>query len=103
MKKTITHWDFIEAFRGTYCEGAFSMNAKMALYDYLTEYEEETGEELELDVVALNCEYTEYYDFDDIKGDYSEYFEEEGIESLDDLAGYTTVIEFDDGVLIGEL
>jgi len=29
------------------------------LFDYLEEYEESTGEEIELDVVALCCEYYE--------------------------------------------
>ena len=36
----------------------FGYDALRIIFDYLEEYEENTGEELELDVVALCCEYT---------------------------------------------
>lgn len=38
----------------------FSFKGKKALFDYLEQYEEGTGQEIELDIVALCCEYTEY-------------------------------------------
>ena len=38
----------------------FSHNGKIALFDYLENYEEETGEKIELDIVALCCDYAEY-------------------------------------------
>ncbi len=38
----------------------FSRQGRQALYDYLTEYEEDTGTEIELDVISLCCEFTEY-------------------------------------------
>ena len=38
----------------------FSYEGKKALFEYLENYEEETGEEIELDIVALCCDYTEY-------------------------------------------
>ena len=61
MKKTISKGEFIDEFRNwdTYKE-IFSIGGLMALYDYLVEYEEGTGDEVELDVVALCCEYNEY-------------------------------------------
>ena len=61
MKKTISEGEFIDEFRNcnTYKE-SFSIEGLMALYDYLVEYEEGTGDEVELDVVALCCEYNEY-------------------------------------------
>ena len=61
MKKTISKGEFIDEFRNcnTYKE-SFSIGGLMALYDYLVEYEEGTGDEVELDVVALCCEYNEY-------------------------------------------
>lgn len=37
----------------------FSYDALGVLFDYLTDYEESTGEKLELDVIALCCEWTE--------------------------------------------
>ena len=61
MKKTISKGEFIDEFRNwdTYKEN-FSIGGLMALYDYLVEYEECIGGEVELDVVALCCEYSEY-------------------------------------------
>ena len=38
----------------------FSRAGLMALYELLEEYEEGTGEEINIDFVALCCEYTEY-------------------------------------------
>jgi hypothetical protein len=37
----------------------FSYEALGVLFDYLTDYEESTGEKLELDVIALCCDWTE--------------------------------------------
>ena len=54
MKKTISKGEFIDEFRNwdTYKE-SFSIGGLMALYDYLVEYEEGTGDEVELDIIAL--------------------------------------------------
>lgn len=38
----------------------FSRAGRRALYEYLTNYEEDTGEELELDPIAVCCDYSEY-------------------------------------------
>ena len=38
----------------------FSYNGLKALYEYFEQYEEDTGAEIELDVIAICCEYTEY-------------------------------------------
>ena len=61
MKKTISEWEFIDEFKNnnTYKEN-FSIEGLMALYDYLVEYEECISDEIELDVIALCCEYSEY-------------------------------------------
>lgn len=50
---------FCDAFWDTY-KGNFSHKGKRALFDYLEEYSESTGEIVELDIVALYCEYSEY-------------------------------------------
>ena len=61
MKKTISEGEFIDEFKNnnTYKKN-FSIEGLMALYDYLVEYEEYIGDEIELDVIALCCEYSEY-------------------------------------------
>ena len=61
MKTTVYEVDFIEAFyryeRANQFGGAVGLHA---LYQYLTELEQDIGEELELDVIALCCDYTHF-------------------------------------------
>ena len=59
MKITVSLYDFREAFRKMGRADQFSYEGLEVLFDYLEQYEEDTGEELELDVVALCCEYCE--------------------------------------------
>jgi hypothetical protein len=51
-------------------ENQFSCEGLEALYDYLTDMEEDTGEEVELDVIALCCEYSEYATLEEYLADY---------------------------------
>lgn len=62
MKTTVTLHDFCEAFRLAGRGKQFSYEGLEALFDYLEQYEEDTGEELELDVIALCCDYAEATD-----------------------------------------
>ena len=59
MIQTIGFSQFCDAFWDTY-KNNFSYAGKRALFDYLENLEEETGDKIELDIVALCCEYTEY-------------------------------------------
>lgn len=59
MIKTITFSDFCDEFSGER-KNNFSYEGKRALFDYLEEYEESTGETVECDIIALCCEWTEY-------------------------------------------
>ena len=63
-----------------------------ALFDYLEEFSEETGQPIELDVIALCCDFSE----DTIKNTLREY----DLESLDELRENTQVIEIDDETII---
>ena len=60
MKQTINKTQFIDAFKtwGTYANN-FSYEALDLMFDYFELLEDETGEEIELDVVAICCEYQE--------------------------------------------
>jgi len=60
MVTTVTFSDFVDAFEDMNREDNFSYEGKQALFDYLREYEEATGEAIELDIIAICCEYTEY-------------------------------------------
>jgi hypothetical protein len=61
MKTTINQSDFISAFMGNpERKNQFSYGALCALFEYLGEIEREAEEEMELDVVAICCDWTEY-------------------------------------------
>jgi hypothetical protein len=58
MKQAVYFNDFRDAFMSIRPDN-FSRDGLWAIYDYLTELEADTGEELELDVIAVCCDYTE--------------------------------------------
>jgi len=59
MIKTINFSEFCNSFSDTYKDN-FTYQGKRALFDYLEQLEEDTGTPIELDTVALCCEYSEY-------------------------------------------
>jgi hypothetical protein len=90
MKDTINKDQFINWFRSNeQYKNNFSYEGLSALFDYLEEMEESTGEELEFDPVALCCEFEEYDTFEEFQ---EEYNGEVLYPTLDDLEDYTTVI-----------
>ena len=93
MKRTINQHDFVNAFYPNY-ENHFSYEGKVALYEYLTQLEEDTGFEMELDVIALCCDFAEYEDFTEFLGDYEDYAKDHNIKNTEDLQEHTQVIEF---------
>lgn len=60
MKTTVYLDDFIRAFgeREQYANN-FTRSGLIRLFEGLEEFEEDTGEEMELDVIALCCDFTE--------------------------------------------
>jgi len=70
MFSTITQSQFIDEFRAHGRQDQFSYNALVALFQHMEEMEEQTGEPLQLDVIALCCEFAEYADLDEYNADY---------------------------------
>jgi len=93
MKQSVGIYEFRDAFKA-HNRDNFSYEGLEALFDFLESMENECSTELELDVVALCCDFTEYESLDEIKDDYN------SVESLDDLQNNTMVIEFDGGIII---
>ena len=62
MKQTVSLTGFFLAFEHAGRKDQFSRPALTALFDYLEEREDDIGEEHELDVIALCCDFTEYDD-----------------------------------------
>ena len=102
MKQTVTEYQFVDSFRACGRESQFSAPARRALFDYLESFEHDSGTELELDPIAVCCDFAEYpsalsaaeaYGF---KG---------GIDSKDEtplewLQNRTQAIEFEGGIVI---
>jgi hypothetical protein len=59
MKTTLATSDIAHALKSDF-NAAWSWKGARALAEYLEEYEESTGEELELDVCAIRCDFSEY-------------------------------------------
>ena len=91
MIQKVNFSEFCDRFRDMNRDNAFTYEGKRALFDYLEEYEEDTGENVELDVIALCCDFTEYENLEELQGDYPD------IKSIEQLQECTIVIPLDVG------
>jgi len=91
MKQTINFCQFTDAFRNAGRKDQFSYSALNTLFDYLEQYEDDCCEEIELDVIALCCEYSEYENIEEFQADYGEEFK-----TIEDIENRTQVIIIDD-------
>ena len=82
MKDTITSSQFTDEMR----KHGFSYEGTKALFEYLTQFEEDCDQELEFDPIAFRCDFNEYEDFEELKKDYE-------VEDLEELQNNTTVIK----------
>lgn len=64
MIKTINFETFADGFTGSYKDN-FSYEGKKALFEYLEQWDEETGTQTEFDPIAICCEWTEYASADE--------------------------------------
>lgn len=83
MKTTLNLHDFREAFRQMNRTDNFSYEGLEVLFDGLEQYAEETGEEVELDVIALCCDFCEMT-AEEIQRDYSVDYDAEDEDGLQD-------------------
>lgn len=101
MKQTVNETDFRDAFH-TIRPDNFSYEGLGALLEWLEEYEDSTGEEMELDVTALCCDFSEHT-LEDLQREYGDY-EGEQWEDLDEaiewLEERTTVVPVNDETVI---
>ena len=59
MIQTITLSDFQDAFRNMGRTDQFSYEALKIIFDYIEDYERDTGEQVELDPIAICCDWGE--------------------------------------------
>lgn len=107
MKRTIGEGDFLRAFEDAGRGEQFSRAGLRELFGYLEDMEEETGTEIELDVIALCCEFAEYStaieaadDFGWEAGEDAEDAEEQEKAAFDWLVENTRVIPHEQGIIV---
>ena len=69
MKQTVNLYNFRSAFYKMGRKDNFSWEGLKILFDYIEEIEQDTGEEMELDVIALCWDYAESF-IDDLIRNY---------------------------------
>lgn len=57
--QTLSKSSFIDAFEQSSRKDQFSYEALEAIFDYLEEYSDSTGENVEFDIVGICCEWAE--------------------------------------------
>lgn len=57
MKQSVNFSAFCDAFHAHDRYDSFGYAGLRVIFDYLEDYEEQTGEEVELDVIAICCDY----------------------------------------------
>jgi len=87
MVITINKNDFIQAFKDAGREDQFSLDALTVLFYHLEEWESQMSEPMELDVIALCCDYEEYDSLEDFQADYGDEYV-----SLEDIEERTLVL-----------
>ena len=97
MKQTIDKSQFADAFKSIRPDN-FSLSGLGILFENFEDYEQACGEEIELDVITVCCEYAEAA-WQSIASDYSIEIDENENEEEQEAA----VIDYlmDEGVLIG--
>ena len=108
MKIEVNRDYFVDTFRRSHDYNKFSYSALHELFDWYEELEDSTGESIEFDYIAIACDWSEYESiaeaYRDHYGDDSDLPEEQRRVDEDQQREYfednTTIIEFDEGVLI---
>ena len=91
MKQSITRFDFVDWFFNAVPKYQFNFSREGldSLFDYFEQLEEDMGNEIEFDPVAICCEYSEYENLEEIKKNY------DCIENYEDLENNTSIIEIE--------
>ena len=98
MKTTLSLYDFRDAFHKAGRADQFSYAGLALLFEYLEQYETDTGSEYDLDVIELCCEFAES-DWQTIAADYRIEIDENENEDEQE----QQVIDYltDEGVFVG--
>tara|TARA_R100000805_G_C3555665_1_gene66113 strand:+ start:49 stop:378 length:330 start_codon:yes stop_codon:yes gene_type:complete len=88
MIERVTESEFVDRFVKIGRENNFTYWGRVALFEYFQELEDDIGEQIEFDPIAICCEYTQYANLDELNEAYGKDFKD-----LDEVMEYTHVIE----------
>ena len=102
MKTIVSELQFVESFRLCGRESQFSVRARYALFSHFEQVEEDSDTEIELDPIAVCCDFAEYPSALKAANDFgfkgNELDTEES--ALDWLHEQTQVVPFEGGLVI---
>lgn len=107
MKITLSNYDVAHALRAD-SNANWSRNGAVAMALYMESLESDLGVEIDLDVVAIRCDFSEYSSAVDAASEYGwsaepdEYDDANEAAALAWLQDRTSVISFDGGVIISQ-
>jgi hypothetical protein len=101
MIQTVNNSDFHNAFNSMDRGNQFSYEALNLIYEYLEQFEQDTGEPVELDVIAICCEYSEM-SYTDIIGNYDTDITDSDANTEEEQIAYIKDWLSDNTMLIGE-
>ena len=88
MKEYVTEGEFIHRFVKIDRENNFTYWGRVALFEYFEQLEEDLGEEIDFDPIAICCDFTQYESLDELNEVYGKDFKD-----LEEVGDYTQVIE----------
>jgi len=83
MKNTITEQEFINDMENIRPEN-FTTSGLRTLFNYFEQLEQDIGEQIEFDPIAICCEFAEYDSFEDLVADYCPKYEDATIGYFED-------------------
>lgn len=93
MIERVSLYRFEQAFREHGRQDSFSYDGLKALFEYLEELEDDTGEQIELDVVAICGDFTEYEDIEDYNDQNgTEYEDREEVDNYIPVGNYGLIV-----------
>ena len=101
MKRTINLSDFRDAFQKMDRANQFSYEGLEWLFDHCEELERDLGEDYELDVIALCCDFTQST-YEDINRDYNLNLNNDNLHKgvIDYLEKNTSIVNYDDDTVL---
>ncbi len=91
LVKKVHFNDFLKEFKEYGRGDSFSYEGKKALFEYLNELGDDIGEPIELDIIGICCEFSEFKNLKEFNNYYNY-----DLDSIEDIYYYTIVIPIDE-------